>query len=117
MIVVVAGVAGSGKTTIGSLLAGELGWEFEDGDWFGTPVVEASRLCAAATGDQILVSDLVRALAGSRTEFDVIPLGSRELKGLPAPLTVWRSGFSNPSSSLRRSRLTWTSMTLVPGSK
>jgi len=32
MIVVVAGVAGSGKTTIGSLLAGELGWEFEDGD-------------------------------------------------------------------------------------
>ena len=32
MIVVVAGVAGSGKTTIGSLLARELGWEFEDGD-------------------------------------------------------------------------------------
>ncbi len=67
----------------------------EDGDWFGTPVVEASRLCAAATPDQILVSDLVRALAGSRTEFDVIPLGSRELKGLPAPLTVceveWRA--------------------------
>ena len=32
MIVVVAGIAGSGKTTIGSLLARELGWEFEDGD-------------------------------------------------------------------------------------
>jgi gluconokinase len=32
MIVIVAGVAGSGKTTIGSLLAQELGWEFEDGD-------------------------------------------------------------------------------------
>ncbi len=67
----------------------------EDDDWFGTPVVEASRLCAAATGDQILVSDLVRALAGSRTEFDVISLGSRELKGLPAPLMVceveWRA--------------------------
>ena len=32
MIVLVAGVAGSGKTTIGSLLARQLGWEFEDGD-------------------------------------------------------------------------------------
>jgi carbohydrate kinase (thermoresistant glucokinase family) len=32
MIVLVAGVAGSGKTTIGKLLAQQLGWEFEDGD-------------------------------------------------------------------------------------
>jgi len=32
MIVIVAGVAGSGKSTIGSQLARELGWEFEDGD-------------------------------------------------------------------------------------
>jgi gluconokinase len=32
MIVVVAGVAGSGKTTVGQLLAGRLGWMFADGD-------------------------------------------------------------------------------------
>ena len=32
MIVLVAGVAGSGKLTIGALLARQLGWEFEDGD-------------------------------------------------------------------------------------
>jgi gluconokinase len=32
MIVMVAGVAGSGKSTIGALLARELGWDFEDGD-------------------------------------------------------------------------------------
>ena len=67
---------------------------FEDGDWFGTPVIEAARLCGAAAGGQILVSDLVRALAGSRTEFAVRPLGTRELKGLPVPLAVcevdWR---------------------------
>lgn len=32
MIVVVAGVSGSGKTTVGALLAGRLHWEFLDGD-------------------------------------------------------------------------------------
>jgi gluconokinase len=34
MIVVVAGVAGSGKTTVGQLLAARLGWMFTDGDSF-----------------------------------------------------------------------------------
>jgi gluconokinase len=33
-VLVVMGVSGSGKTTVGALLAGRLQWEFEDGDWF-----------------------------------------------------------------------------------
>src|SRR5471032_3371311 len=33
-VMIVMGVSGSGKSTIGSLLAGRLQWEFEDGDWF-----------------------------------------------------------------------------------
>jgi len=32
MIVIVAGVSGSGKTTVGELLASRLGWHFIDGD-------------------------------------------------------------------------------------
>jgi gluconokinase len=32
MIVIVMGVVGAGKTTIGQLLAKELGWEFADAD-------------------------------------------------------------------------------------
>ncbi len=61
---------------------------FEDGDWFGTPVVESSRLCAAAGGGQILVSDIVRVLAGSRAELELRSLGELDLKGLPAPLAA-----------------------------
>ncbi len=38
----------------------------EGDDLFGTPVVEAARLCGAAEGGQILVADLVRMLAGTR---------------------------------------------------
>ena len=34
MILIVAGVAGSGKTTVGALLAGRLHWRFADGDAF-----------------------------------------------------------------------------------
>jgi carbohydrate kinase (thermoresistant glucokinase family) len=51
---VVMGVSGSGKTTIAALLAQELGWRFEDGDWFhpktnvakmesGSPLTDADR--------------------------------------------------------------------------
>jgi gluconokinase len=45
MIVVVMGVTGSGKTTVGSLLAQQLGWGFADADSFHSPEnVEKMRL-------------------------------------------------------------------------
>jgi gluconokinase len=34
VILIVAGVAGSGKTTVGTLVAGQLGWQFADADSF-----------------------------------------------------------------------------------
>ena len=55
MIVVVAGVSGSGKSTVGALLAGRLGWPFTDGDMLhpeanvakmerGEPLTDADRM-------------------------------------------------------------------------
>jgi hypothetical protein len=60
----------------------------EEGDWFGTPVAEAARLEAAAEGGQILASELVRLLAGSRTDVVFEPLGFLNLKGLATPLSA-----------------------------
>ena len=60
----------------------------DDGDWFGMPVERSPRLCAAADGGQILASDVVRLLAGSRARHAMRPAGTRELKGLPEPLAV-----------------------------
>lgn len=60
----------------------------EDGDCFGTPVVEASRLCAHAEGGQVLVADLVRLLARGRGGHEFNPLGELELKGLPDPVAT-----------------------------
>jgi gluconokinase len=44
-VVVLMGVSGSGKTTIGTLLAGRLQWEFEDGDGFH-PAVNIEKMRA-----------------------------------------------------------------------
>jgi len=54
----------------------------DDGDFFGTAVNEAARLCAAAKGGQILVADLVRALARGRGGFVFQAVGALELKGI-----------------------------------
>jgi len=52
MIVIVMGVVGSGKTTVGSLLAEQKGWEFADADDFHSPAnVEKIRHGVALTDE------------------------------------------------------------------
>jgi predicted ATPase/class 3 adenylate cyclase len=58
------------------------------GDYQGVAAVEAARLCAAATGGQILASETVRSLVGSRGGHDFVALGEVDLKGLPPLATV-----------------------------
>jgi DNA-binding SARP family transcriptional activator/class 3 adenylate cyclase len=55
----------------------------EGDDYFGVPVVEASRLAAIAGGDGILVTELACQLAGSRTEAPYSPSETVALRGLP----------------------------------
>jgi gluconokinase len=80
MIVVVAGVAGSGKTTVGQLLAARLDWLFADGDSFhpasnvakmraGLPLTDADRApwltAITAWMDDIIASGQSAVLACS----------------------------------------------------
>lgn len=58
----------------------------EDEDYFGTAVVVAERLSKAAGPGQILASDVLRLIVGSRGGHAFLDLGSLELKGVPEPV-------------------------------
>ena len=68
------------------LALGEL--SLDDGDVVGTPVVEASRLAAVASGGQILAADLVRVVCGDGDRIGFVDAGSLTLKGLPGPVAA-----------------------------
>src|SRR5205814_1415798 len=65
---------------------------FEEDDCFGTPVIEAARLCAVAAGGQILASEIVRWMARSGGS-TFTPVGNLELKGLPEPVPTVEVGW------------------------
>jgi gluconokinase len=53
MILIVAGVSGSGKTTVGAMLAGRLGWRFADADEFHPAAsIEKMRAGVPLTDDE-----------------------------------------------------------------
>jgi class 3 adenylate cyclase/tetratricopeptide (TPR) repeat protein len=72
----------------------------EDGDCFGMPVIEASRLCAAAQGDQVLATEVVRLLARSRSPQAFAPVGELALKGLPEPVAAVAVLWEPPAPSV-----------------
>ena len=71
----------------------------EEQDLFGRAVTEAARLCAAASGGQILASGVTLALCHPR-ELDAEPLSSLVLKGIDEPVPVseirWPSVSADP---------------------
>jgi class 3 adenylate cyclase/DNA-binding CsgD family transcriptional regulator/tetratricopeptide (TPR) repeat protein len=67
-------------------------------DYFGTSVVVAKRLCDAAEGEQILVSEVLAGLVGSRGGFAFEPVGSLDLKGLAQPVAAMSLEWREPAS-------------------
>ena len=62
--------------------------ELAEDDYFGRPVVEAARLCALAEGGEILTTELVHTLVGSRGGHRFAARGPAMLKGLPDPVVT-----------------------------
>ncbi|MCA1842131.1 MAG: AAA family ATPase, partial [Actinobacteria bacterium] len=73
----------------------------EDGDVYGTPVVEAARLVAAARPGQIVATAVVRIVAGTRAGVPFSDLGTMELKGLPDPVAVCEVGWEPDPATAR----------------
>ena len=61
----------------------------DEGDYFGKPVVVAKRLCDAAGAGQIVASEVVRTLVGTRGGYLFTDLGPLGLKGLAEPLVAY----------------------------
>jgi predicted ATPase/class 3 adenylate cyclase len=73
-----------------------------DGDYIGLEVHKAARICAAAHGGQVLVSEQTRSLAGAALE----DLGEHRLKDLAAPERLFQLGqerFAPPRTLYRAS--------------
>lgn len=72
----------------------------EEDDYFGTAVVVAKRLCDRAAGGEILASELLRTLVGTRGGFRFEPAGRLSLKGLAEPVPAvtvdWRPPSARP---------------------
>ncbi len=79
---------------------GDVSASTDDGvdDWNGMPVVEAARLCGAAQPDEILATEVVRVMVGSRSDHEITALGEYSLKGISSPVPVVRVGWDRPSA-------------------
>lgn len=73
-----------------------------DRDWYGNAVNVAARLCSAAGGDEVLVSDAARDAAGRLAH---IEFGARRLhwlKNVPEPVAARSAGRAHQVSRRRR---------------
>jgi class 3 adenylate cyclase/ubiquinone/menaquinone biosynthesis C-methylase UbiE len=60
----------------------------EGGDWFGSPVVEAARLCGLAEPGESWATSIVQILAGSFSSATFHDVGPTQLKGFERPVDV-----------------------------
>jgi hypothetical protein len=75
--------------------------DLHDEGYLGLDVVRAARICTAAPGGHVLLSETTRALIGSSLPegVSVFPLGERHLKGIEVPERIYELEIDGLGSS------------------
>src|SRR4030095_1872910 len=84
----------------------------DDGDYIGTPVVLARRLCEEATAGQILCSGVVLDLLRGRQVFRFADVGALALKGFPDPVPAHEVTYEPEDAAARLGQTPLTSRTV-----
>ncbi len=83
----------------------------DEGDYVGTPVVLARRLCEQATAGQILCSGLVADLLRGRQAFHFADVGALALKGFPDPVLGYEVAYEPEEAVARLGQTPFTGRT------
>jgi class 3 adenylate cyclase/tetratricopeptide (TPR) repeat protein len=83
----------------------------DEGDYVGTPVVLARRLCERATARQILCSGLVVDLLRGRQAFRFADVGALALKGFPDPVRAYEVAYEPEDAAARLGQTPFTGRT------
>jgi adenylate cyclase len=75
-----------------------------DGDWYGSAVNVAARLCSAAGGGEVLVSDATREAAGPTSDLCFGPRQLHWLKNVPEPVAARPAGREDCAEPRRSAR-------------
>lgn len=102
----------AGAIELGVRIAGELGGrpgfpvirvgmhtgpaKERDGDWFGGTVNLAARVAAAASGNEVLLTEATAEAAGEQTEFALSEHGRVSLRNIAEPLRLLRARRGSP---------------------
>lgn len=70
----------------------------EGGDFFGTTVNLAARICTAAGPGQILISETTRYVAGRLEAIEYLDRGLHELKGFQEPQRLYEVAWGSPGA-------------------
>jgi adenylate cyclase len=85
-----------------------------EGDWYGSGVNVAARLCSAAGGGEVLVSDAARRAAGAPSHIEFGPRRMHWLKNVPEPVDA-RSAALREDAAPRRSLRDFAKRARRPG--